>query len=148
MPVTMAATFARNDVKSCTAADASLRLILVPVCLLGLMVLCSPAAKAVTIFDMQNGESCGAWTSEHRVHSVKAAQLESWLFGFLSGWAETLASAPDSVAVTTRDPLAAFDTAGAIEWINGYCAQHSIDQLAEAAKRLEEAIIQRQKSAK
>jgi len=112
--------------------------------LIALMLLCNQDAKAVTIFDMQNNASCGAWTSEHRIHSLKAAQLESWLFGFLSGWAETLASAP-KFAVTVRDPLAGTGATATIEWMNGYCAQHALEPMAGAAQRLEEEIVRRQK---
>jgi hypothetical protein len=96
------------------------------------------------ILGFSEGNSCGAWTSEHRIHSVKTAQLEAWVLGFLSGWAETLASAPEGMVVS-RDPLAGTNATAAIEWVSRYCAQHALDTLTEAARLSGEELIRRQK---
>jgi hypothetical protein len=96
------------------------------------------------ILGFSEGQSCGAWTNEPR-GTTKRAQLEAWILGFLSGWAETLSSAPESLVIA-RDPLANTDTAAVIAWMNNYCAQHPLDTLTEATKHLMDEILHRKKS--
>jgi hypothetical protein len=115
------------------------------VIVLAVLVLQAQSADAVTILEYPENNTCGWWIVEHRLHSIKAARLEGWLLGFLSGWAETLAAAPESV-VTSRDPLAGTNSTAAIEWIDEYCVQHGRDPLPEAVKHLEDDILHRQKS--
>jgi hypothetical protein len=113
-------------------------------CLMAL-AFCTQSTSAAVLFGMENGQSCGAWTSQHRIHSVKTAQLEAWVFGYLSGWADTLASAPDAT-VRSRDPLAATEPAAVVEWMNRYCADHALDPLTEALRHLMEEILRHQKA--
>jgi hypothetical protein len=101
-------------------------------------------AEATTILGFSEGQSCGAWTNEIR-GTTKRAQLEAWVLGFLSGWGETISSAPESLVVA-RDPLANTTTAAVIAWMNNYCAQHPLDVLTEATRHLMDEILRRQKS--
>jgi hypothetical protein len=72
--------------------------------------------------------SCGKWTSERQLGSVKFAQYESWVWGYVSGWAGR-ALAPD-------DPLEKTDAAGITGWISNYCNANPLDKVTHAAHEL------------
>jgi hypothetical protein len=101
-------------------------------------------AEATSILGYSEANSCGVWTNELR-GTPKKVQLEGWVLGFLSGWAETLSSAPESL-VASRDPLARMNATAVIAWMNNYCSQHPLDTLTEATRHLMDEIVSRQKS--
>jgi hypothetical protein len=88
-------------------------------------VLMTGAGEARAYNLMGNGiVSCGTWTVD-RQHD-RAATLEQWVFGFLSGigyWGAAQAS----------NPLNGMDAEGVFVWIDNYCRTHPISQLVEAA---------------
>jgi hypothetical protein len=108
------------------------------------LMLCGSDAKAVTLLGHSDANSCGVWTADHRSDSIRAVQLNSWLLGFLSGWADTLSVLPSAV-VTSNDPLAGTNPTAVEEWIGTYCSQHPLDSLTHAIRQLEEELARRQK---
>jgi hypothetical protein len=99
------------------------------------------AANAITILSLVSS-SCGSWTHERNLNSIKYVQMEGWVTGFISGWAVTWSDAQPKPV----DPLEKMDQAALLEWINGYCASHPLDRLSQAASNLILELEARQKS--
>jgi len=103
---------------------------------------CAAIAAPATIKVIGPKVSCGAWVSERRLNSVKYREMEFWVMGFVSGWAEAWSDAQK----LPTDPLRSIDKDGAVEWITRYCGAHPLDQLTDALIGLVIEIESRQKS--
>jgi hypothetical protein len=67
--------------------------------------------------------SCGTWTAEER--DQRYPIFGQWVLGFLSGIGYE--GAPSS------NPLQGMDAYGVFGWIDNYCREHPIDDIADAA---------------
>ena len=92
---------------------------------------------AVTVFGV-DGVSCGNWTEQKTARptpgrsSIKRLQFEQWLGGYLSAyslWVER-----------GSGPVNNSEHVGAIAWIDNYCQENPLKNLAWAAEQLIYAI--------
>ena len=100
----------------------------------GLLALGSGRALARspgTYLDYGAGQqSCGAWTSHFSSPGYHTVD-QQWLLGFVSGtsYEGTVLSETDGNAITA--------------WVDNYCAQHPLDNVATAAGRLVDVLVRR-----
>jgi hypothetical protein len=90
-----------------------------------LMTGSAEAQKPYQIFG-QGTLSCGSWTASRRDRT--ALGLEQWILGFLSG--AGFVGSTSSVGV---DPLKGVDADGAWAWMDNYCRNQPLKELADAA---------------
>jgi hypothetical protein len=67
---------------------------------------------------------CAQWVSAR--HDQKSGAFEQWVVGFLTG----VGFAKSNEGV---DPLRTMNAEGAWNWIDGYCREHPIGNISEAA---------------
>jgi|SRR5271166_4901723 len=89
-----------------------------------LSVVLTGTAKAEYHLIGPEGLSCGSWTRAHDGLPTEAIMIrEGWVLGFLSAFGY----------LTYGDPLNGMDGAGVAAWIDNYCRDHPIDDIADAA---------------
>jgi hypothetical protein len=76
--------------------------------------------------------SCGAWTQARTTNAPERLSMEYWLAGYLS----TFNTTPDDPDLDIPDFLKNEDWDGLMDWIDTYCAAHSLDKLDKAAREL------------
>ena len=88
------------------------------------------AARAEYMITGVGTAPCAQWIAAR--HSHNAGGFEQWVVGFLSG----VGFAKSNEGV---DPLRTMNAEGAWTWIDGYCRDHPIGNVAEAAGAFAEA---------
>ncbi len=96
----------------------------------------SALAQTKSVFGVGWSSSCGLWTQVRKTSSPERGLSEQWVAGYLSAANEIdLPDIPDLLKGEDFDRLLA--------WIDGYCHEHPLDRLYQAASRLEGELIQR-----
>ena len=91
-----------------------------------LVVLILLQAEAASHWLIGGHHSCGTWTAERRVNGAITWQLESWVVGYLSGWARA----------SSGNPLAGLEEDAVHAWIDNYCSRNPLDTISDAADEL------------
>ena len=75
-----------------------------------------------------SGVSCVKWTKERNAQSVRSAQLEAWITGFLSGF--------NYSGVERVDILKGNDADGLLAWVDKHCSKNPLKNLGNTAEVL------------
>jgi hypothetical protein len=94
-----------------------------------LLAIYATSANAFTVAGF-GGQTCGKWVEDRASLGAMAELDEAWVLGFVS------ASNKPFLVGTNVDILKGVDNAGAFAWLDGYCAKHPLDLIADAAGRL------------
>jgi hypothetical protein len=100
---------------------------------IGLALWASGASAATGRLLGPGTHSCGFWQEERRTPGVLKLGFEAWVLGFLSraGLDETLNK------VSGLNITAGTDVKGLSAWIDNYCRDNPLDDVATAAAALE-----------
>jgi hypothetical protein len=97
------------------------------------ITLAAPSASAQTpTYLGPGGASCGSWLTERQAKSPLSRIMDGWVLGYLSGSSIT----EQAMHKDTPDMLHGVDVAGVFAWMDKYCSEHPIDQLASATIQL------------
>jgi hypothetical protein len=80
-------------------------------------------------------DSCGQWTQTRREVGYRWQAYMSWVQGFLTAY--------NVFTEGTHDVTRGVDSDGLAGWIDNYCQQHPLDNLAAAAQQLTTELISR-----
>lgn len=83
--------------------------------------------------DVIANRTCGVWAKDHAASSWEAAQDDSWLYGYLSGYA--MESRVDFLHSTDADSI--------ILWMNNYCNTNPLDYISVGVIKLKKELIGR-----
>lgn len=78
--------------------------------------------------------SCGRWMADRKTYDMWLADM-AWVEGFLTGYNDFVPGAGNITAGT--------DVAGMEAFIDGYCANHPLNSLANSAEALIAAFLRR-----
>ena len=77
-------------------------------------------------------KSCGLWTEQKNADSIRRVQFEQWLGGYMTAYSFWVEKG--------SGPVSDADHVGAIAWIDNYCEEHPLGNVAWAAEQLIYAI--------
>ena len=73
-------------------------------------------------------ESCGRWVTERARESRVASEMDTWVAGYVTGYAAAEISPGRTMLLT--------DVAALNVWVDNYCRLHPLEKVADAALKL------------
>jgi hypothetical protein len=99
---------------------ATKRVLVLAIMVGGLM--CESASAGFKAIGAGNS-SCGTWVADRQGNGALAHQDVSWVLGFLSGLGYA----------GPHDPLHGLDANAVTVWVDNYCHDHPLEEIAKAA---------------
>lgn len=111
----------------------------VSACLLAAVIACAPVAQAqkitrVYVYSYGNA-SCGDWIAERKAPAADADVGLAWVLGYLTGIEE----GRESRRIQFRHP----DADAIAAWVDNYCQANPLDNLFQAAAKLNHDLMVR-----
>lgn len=95
------------------------------------VLLISGTAWAYSGFGVGN-ESCGRWTEDKKADGPGRWQKKQWVAGYMTAYSLWVENG--------SGPVTESDAYGAVAWIDNYCQETPLDDLADAAEKMIYAI--------